>query len=148
MQHFLITRADGMVWVLIAEDDTTCEDEIAKWSPEDQAQVVSAEPIDPATLPQDRYFRNAWARVGRSKVGVDMPKAREIHRNVLRRMREPLLAKADVDYMRADEAGDAAAKEAVRDYKQALRNAPQDPRIDAAKTPEQLRAIIPDVLKT
>src|SRR5262249_25958718 len=114
----------------------------------DQAQVVVAEPIDPATLPQDRYFRNAWARVAKSKVDVDMPKAREIHRDVLRRMRAPLFDEADVDYVQADEAGDEAAKACVRSYKQALRDVPQDPRIDAAETPEELKAIVPDALRT
>src|SRR5262245_3316550 len=149
MPHYLIDRTDGSVAIMIIDDadDFDPADEIAKWGAEAQAAVVGYEPIELSAIPQDRYFRNAWKRAGRSKVGIDMPKAREIHRNVLRRMREPLLARADVDYMRADEDGDVGAKGAVRARKQALRNVPQDPRIDAAKTPEQLRAIIPDVLK-
>src|SRR5262249_40559171 len=148
MQHFLIKRADGSVWIMIALDDATCEDEIAKWSPEDQAQIVSHEPIDVTAIPKDRYFRNAWTSTAKGKLAVNMAKARDIHREVLRRMRAPLLAQADIDYMMADEVGDAVAKGLVRKRKQALRDAPQDPRIDAAKTPEKLKAIIPDVLKT
>ena len=63
-------------------------------------------------------------------------------------MRAPLFGEADVDYLKADEAGDGAAEASVRSYKQALRDVPQDPRIDAAETPEELKAIVPDVLRT
>ena len=151
MQHFLLKRADGGVSIMVAEDDTTCEAEIAKWSPEMQAEIVGHEPLKLEAVPQDRYFRNAWTHVvpGRAvgQVEVDMDKARDIHRDVLRRQRAPLLAEADVGYVKADEAGDEPKKAEVRAYKQALRDVPQDPRIDAAQTPEELKAIVPDVLR-
>jgi hypothetical protein len=149
MQHFVVNRKDGSVAIIIALDGVTAEEEIAKWPSAEQAKVASHAPIDPATIPQDRYFRDAWSHVAGkagAQIAVDMTKAREIHRNALRRARAPLFAEADVDYAKADEAGDTATKEAVRDYKQALRDAPQDPRIDAAMTPEELKAIVPDVL--
>ena len=38
------------------------------------------------------------------------------------------------------------SKAEIRAYKQALRDVPQDPRIDAAQTPEELKAIVPDAL--
>src|SRR5262245_28481118 len=116
MPHYLIDRVDGSVAIMIIDDDDAFDpaDEIAKWSPEARDAVVNCEPIDLAAIPSDRYFRNAWKRAGRSKVGIDMPMAREIHRNVLRRMREPLLARADADYMKADEEEDVAAKVRVR----------------------------------
>ena len=149
MPHHLITKADGSVAILITDDDSIGPaDEIAKWGAELQSKVVGHEPIDRATIPTDRYFRNAWSRTSPGRIDVDMPKAREIHRDVLRRMRAPLFGEPDVDYVKADEAGDEAAKASVRSYKQALRDVPQDPRIDAAETPEELKAIVPDVLKT
>ena len=46
MQHFLIKRADGSVAIMVADDDTTCEAEIAKWSPEMQAEIVGHEPLE------------------------------------------------------------------------------------------------------
>ena len=150
MQHFLLKRADGGVSIMVADDDTICEAEIAKWSPEMQAEIVGHELLELEALPQDRYFRNAWTHVAASravgKVTVDMVKAREIRREVLRRSRKPLLEAADVDYIKADEAADEPRKAEVRAYKQALRDVPQDPRIDAAQTPEELKAIVPDAL--
>lgn len=76
-----------------------------------------------------------------SIVTIDMAKAREIKRDLLRAEREPLLAAADVEYMRADEAGDAVAKATVAARKQALRDAPTHPMIGTAATPEALAAI-------
>ena len=38
-------------------DDFDPEDEIRKWTPEQQAAVVNCEPIDLAAIPQDRSMR-------------------------------------------------------------------------------------------
>ena len=149
MPFYMIKRSDnGVIIMQTAADDIAPEDCVAKWAPDQQALVVSIHPIELADIPTDRYFRNAWKPKGDDAVEVDMPRARDIHRDVLRRMRAPLFESADVDYVKADEAGDEPAKQAVREYKQELRDVPQDPRIDAAQTPEELKAVIPDVLKT
>lgn len=96
----------------------------------------------------DRYFRGAWKDApGRTKPDVDMPKAREIHRQQLRRLRAPLLEQLDTEYLQADEAGDQPAKVRVAARKRALRDVTADPAIDAAETPEQLKAVIPEVLR-
>lgn len=80
-------------------------------------------------------------------ITVDMAKAREIQRERIREMRAPLFADLDIAFMRAVEAGDIAEQKRIGDIKHALRTAPQDPAIDAAQTPEELKAAIPDVLK-
>jgi hypothetical protein len=95
----------------------------------------------------DRYFRDAWKDGDRGKPDVDMPKAREIHRGVLRRLRVPRLEALDADYMQADERADPQAKRSLALQKQALRDVTADPRIDAAQTPEELRAVIPEALR-
>lgn len=102
-------------------------------------------PNDYVDLNTDRTFRNAWKH-GPGQPDVDMPKAREIQRNRLRRMRAPLLEQLDTEYMRADEAGNQQEKLRIAQRKQALRDVTIDPRIDAAKTPEELKAVIPAVL--
>ena len=101
--------------------------------------------IDEADIPADRYFRNAWKDTG-AKLDVDMPKAREIHREHLRARRAPLLAALDTEYMRADEAADVPEKRRIAAKKQALRDVTADPRIDAATTPEALKAVVPAAL--
>ena len=100
-------------------------------------------------LPSGREFREAWVVAGKKKraaVKVDMPRAREVWRDKIREVRAPLLADLDVDYQRADELGDARAKATVAQQKQALRDATGDPAIEAAKTPEVLKTIWPQLL--
>lgn len=96
--------------------------------------------------PDDRTYRDAWVKAA-GKVEVDMPKARNIHRDRLRAERAPKLAALDADYLKADEAGDLAAKARITAEKQALRDVTADPGIEAAKTPQELKAVIPSVLR-
>jgi hypothetical protein len=81
-------------------------------------------------------------------ITVDMTKAREIKRDMIRAERKPLLEKLDVEFMRAQEAGDTALQQEIAAKKQALRDATVDPVIDAATTPDELKAVRPDVLET
>lgn len=100
----------------------------------------------------DLTFRDAWIDAplggpGWGKPGTDMVKAREIHRTRLRQMRAPLLEALDTDYMRADEAGDQQEKKRIALRKQALRDVTADPAIEAAVSPEALKAVIPGALR-
>jgi hypothetical protein len=93
--------------------------------------------------PADRTFRNAWSIGQEGSVAIDMHRARDIQRNRIRRMRKPLLAALDVEAMWAIEAQDSSALADVSRRKQKLRDAPADPRIEAAQTPEELAKILP-----
>lgn len=99
--------------------------------------------VDVEEIPGDRTYRGAW----NPDLSIDMDTARTIHRDAMREVRAPLLAALDVSYVRADEAGDAAAKQAVAAQKQALRDVTADRAIDAAQTAAELKTIWPDVLK-
>ena len=96
--------------------------------------------IEEADLPPDRTYRNAW-RDRNGRIEHDMPHARNLHRDLLREARAPQMVALDEAYLRADEAGDVAAKQRVAVRKQRLRDAPSDPRIEAAQTPEALKLI-------
>ena len=100
--------------------------------------------VDAADVPVDRTFRNAWEDTG--TISVNMPKAREIHKDHLRQKRAPLLAALDVEYQRADEKGDTALKAQIAARKQALRDVTKHPAIAAAKTPDELKVAIPEEL--
>jgi len=80
-------------------------------------------------------------------ITVDMTKAREIKRDMIRAERNPLLEKLDVEYMRAQEAGDTTLQQEIAAKKQALRDATVDPVIDAATTPDELKAATPAALQ-
>jgi hypothetical protein len=101
--------------------------------------------VDASEIPADRTFRDAWAIDG-GKLGHDMVKARELHKNALRELRAPLLRALDVDYMKAHEAGDTVRLAEIAQKKKVLRDVTADPAIDAAKTPEELKAVIPAAL--
>lgn len=121
---------------------------VAKWPPEEQARHNGAayHLCKPTDIPVDRTFRDAWTHDGKA-FGHDMPKCRDIHRGRMRVARTPLLVALDVEHMRADERGDTAAKKSIAARKQALRDVTDDPAIDAAATPEALKAVWPECLK-
>ena len=101
--------------------------------------------IQDADIIQDRTFRNAWKDTG-NKLEVDMPKAREIHRNNLREKRAERLSQLDVDYLKADEIGDTVKKNEIKKAKQALRDITTHHSIEAATTPEELKNLTLDSL--
>lgn len=76
-------------------------------------------------------------------ISIDMTKAREIKRDMIRAERAPLLAALDIELMRAVEAGDTAKQQEIAAEKQRLRDANQNPGIDAAQTPDELKDLNP-----
>ena len=76
-------------------------------------------------------------------INVNMTKAVEIKKDMIRAERAPLLADLDVQFMRAVEAGDTAKQAEISTKKQALRDATDDPAIAAATTPDELKAVTP-----
>ena len=71
-------------------------------------------------------------------ININMTKAREIHREKVREARNPKLAAKDVEFQRALETG--ADTSAIVADKQALRDAPASAVIEAATTPDELKA--------
>ena len=93
-------------------------------------------------VPVERTFRGAWeANTNTGVISVDMVAARDIWRDKIRQARTEPLAALDTAYMKALETG-ADTTQIIAD-KQALRDAPTDPAIDAATTPEELAAVQP-----
>ena len=70
--------------------------------------------------------------------GIDMAKAREIHKTNIRTAREPLLAALDVEFQKALETGSSTTDIVAK--KQALRDAPADSDIAAASDADALKA--------
>jgi hypothetical protein len=126
------------------ESDDAYLDRIAARVQEATPSMRDAERVrDIATadlLPVDRTFRDAWAIDG-DAIAVDMSRAREIQRNRLRALREPVLAALDVDMLRAIESQDAQAQARIAAQKQALRDVTRVPEIDAADSPEDLKEV-------
>ena len=70
--------------------------------------------------------------------GIDMAKAREIHKDKIRAARTPKLAELDVEFQKALETG--ASTTDIVAKKQALRDAPADSGIAAASDADALKA--------
>ena len=69
--------------------------------------------------------------------GIDMAKAKEIHKNRIRTARKPLLEALDVEFQRALETG--ASTTDIVNKKNALRDAPAAVGISSATTTDELK---------
>jgi hypothetical protein len=56
-------------------------------------------------------------------IGINVEKAKQIHKDKIRQVRNPLLEKKDVEYIRALEVGDSVKVAEIATEKQALRDA-------------------------
>ena len=80
-------------------------------------------------------------------VNVDMTKARAIHLEEIRRVRNEELVKEDVTFMRAVEDGDTDTQATIKTKKQTLRDLPATFDITTdVDTPEKLKAKWPTEL--
>ena len=93
------------------------------------------------TIPAERTFREGWEANDNGTITVNMEQAKDIWRDKIRTAREPELAKLDTAFMKAQETG--ADTTAIVAQKQALRDAPAHADIDAATTPDELKAVQP-----
>lgn len=100
--------------------------------------------IDADILPKDQYFRNAW--VWRNDgIEVDLELAKEIKREEFRKLREPLFAPLDLEFMRAVEAKDSKKQDEVAAKKQALRDVTL---VDMPEDFKKLKHFLPKILKS
>jgi hypothetical protein len=147
MATVLIRRDDGGVSVMSTRDGADIEREIAKWQTSHTERALSWRVV-PNEMDLTDPYRDAWGDDGQAIVH-NMPKAREIHRARIRERRAPLLAEQDLALMLVDEDETLTAavrlqrRRAIIARKKALRDAPADPRIEAAQTIETLRAVDP-----
>ena len=70
--------------------------------------------------------------------GIDMAKAREIHKTNIRTARTPKLAELDIEFQKAQET--SASTTDIVAKKQALRDAPAASSIGSATTTDELKA--------
>ena len=66
-----------------------------------------------ATIPSDKYFRNAWALSG-SVITEDLTVAKQLFKEKIREVRKPLLDEQDVLFMKALEDGDTSAQNTIK----------------------------------
>jgi hypothetical protein len=154
-----VTCADGACRVLFTYTrrfdklgNVTWEVDLTPEYIEEQINKVYAAPGHSGYLPVQKWrilpgeeqkhgYTGAWQDDDKGPLKFDMPKAREIHRNWLRRDRALAFVELDAAYLRADEAGDKSEKERIAAEKQRLRDITRLPAIEAATTIDELKAI-------
>lgn len=116
--------------------------------------MINGQTVDGSLALQDRTFRDAWQLEG-DAITVDMAIARDIHRDALRRARALVFGPLDdiarrlsrkKDISGSLTEGEISEYAAAEVAAQALRDVTEDPRIEAADTPEELRALTLEVL--
>lgn len=118
----IIYVADGIVQTITVPQSSNAA-EIAAISCGGAAYSV----VEADALP-DRMFQAAW----NADLSIDMPKARDIWRDILRGQRASRWAALDAASLRAMEDSDSAGLNAVKAQKQALRDIPAHADIASA----------------
>jgi len=115
-------------------------DEISKVFPTGE-RPVSWRRIEPSEIKeQDRVFRGAWKDTGTS-IEPDLSKAKALKADMIRKERKAALAALDGQWMAATGQGKKAEADAVEAERQKWRDAPADPRIETARSVEELKQI-------
>lgn len=144
MQH-LIKNKDGSVSIMVTtSDDVDPAAEVEKWESDMKDQYEGHRPLHDDEIPDD-YFRDAFSHKD-DVLLIDMPKAREVHKNKLRQLREPKMRELDFVYNEALSKRDERAQLAAIEKKDQLRNVTKAPEIENAQTPEELKSFLPDFL--
>lgn len=87
---------------------------------------------------EDRTFRGAWECEAGTGLVCHMGKARSIKMDKIREVRNTELAKLDIPWMKAIEAGDRSAQLTIAERKQELRDIPQTFGLHGYLTPQAL----------
>lgn len=140
MQKIIYTREDKLH--VVHWHKSVSIEKVKKSLPTD---ALNVQVVDESAIPADRTFRIAWKQNG-NLIEHDMGKCREIHKQRLRVLRTPKLQALDVAYMRATEEGNEQLMKEISAQKQALRDVTKYQAINEAKTPEELKSVIPECL--
>lgn len=132
MRTFVITKS-GIARIMQCRDDTDGAACVAKWHPDDQAQVTNIREISPDEIPADRdaFLRDAWEDDG-TKIAVNVEKAKAAFEKHLDRER---LAQAAL-LQRREMAGEDVSAE--RTALQAMK-----PDVRGLKTVAEIKAAWP-----
>lgn len=101
--------------------------------------------VDLEIIPKDRYFRDAWKQDVTS-IKIDMEKAKIIHMNRIRKSRDKELAKLDVEWTKKAAQKKNQEADAIETQRQTLRDIPISFDLSVAKTPDELKALWPNIL--
>lgn len=130
MKIYLIENTNGSISIMrILDKNTTITKELKK----QEITALSYKEIKESDIPKDRTYRNAWNK----DLLVDMPTARIIQMDKIRQLRDEKLAILDIETLKGID---------VQAEKQVLRDLPETFDLSTAKTPNELKILIPSYL--
>lgn len=144
MKRIVYTRPDGGMSVVapVIKKGKTIDEAIERCLNNGRSippDAIDIKVIATADMPTDRTYRNAWKQ-GVSGVEVDMPKARIIHTEKL--LEAQVVKLKEIDREELAGANVTAERVTVRGFQAGLKT-----QIDAATTPEDLKAVWPVELR-
>lgn len=159
-KRIVYTNSDGLVHIVIPtpsldvrlyDENGVMETEgdfVQRVANKDVPKGLSYRIIDLDQLPADRYFRSAWTDANDTPtVDIDMDKARNIHMDNLRQIRAAKFISLGFPNKLNPYLEKAIIPQETQDILQNLRNFPQVFDLSGAKTPEELKLLLPDILK-
>jgi hypothetical protein len=117
----IIKRADGTIAIMYLNKDADRDDAFNKFKESHPEENFVDFFEYQGELPSSREFRNAWAHKGNS-VFVDSVKAKQIHIDRIRHIRNQELDKLDKEHLQY--LNDSAKLKELEDKKQILRDLP------------------------
>ena len=132
----IYNQENGVMAICVpAENCGLTVEEIADKDCPEGAKIIDRTDLDGL----DNDFRNAWSCDKDMNPTVDMTLAKDVWRDKIRRARKPKLEELDIQYIRAQEAGDDTS--AIVAIKNKLRDFSAKAEIESASTVEELKAI-------
>lgn len=156
MKRLVFPRTDGGVTIRFWSPKQALpgetEDQTAARLASLHPRAVFAGPpiiLDETEIPPKDAYRNAW-KLGNRAIDHDMPKAKAIHLERIRRVRDRELTASDTEFVKLQDIGTPQEIAAVKSQRQKLRDAPNSVQVqvDAAKDITELKAIWPQDLPT
>ena len=132
-KRIVFKNPDGSCGIIIPAENTglTIEEIAAKDVPSGLEHRIT----DTSNILSDRTFREAWTDDNPTDtVDVDMPRARVIHMDRIRDLRDIKLEELDKETLKGND---------VQAAKQVLRDLPSTLDLSVATTPEELVALTP-----
>lgn len=137
-QKVIFTRGDGVCCVLTPAPKALLTMNIEEIAERDVPNGITWRVAEASVLPSSRIFRNAWTDENPGDtVDVDIEKAKTIHMDSLRRIRDKKLKVLDIETMRGID---------VQAEKQILRDMPENIDLSGVTTAEELLSIMPEEL--
>lgn len=108
--------------------------------------MVEGELMNASLQPSQSNLQGAFRKGTNGTIRINMPAAKLIAKDMIRQARVAKFAEVDARRGLAFDTDNATEKTAVRAAAQKLRDAPADPRIDAATTPDALLSAVDTII--